>query len=156
MSLSQPAIEYAGEYLYSSARLRFRCFYLSSGSSSIVAAAVAADAATGFELFIIRLLLALILLSTRLLSLQILVIVSCSFSILLRYLFMYFYAFMTAGTVIVFVLVFVFIFAIVPFLLPVIFPILQDISKKTSVGTKPNAIHVMDSNTFSIGINMYV
>ena len=69
---------------------------------------------------------------------------------------MYFYAFMTAGIVIVFVLVFVFIFAIVPFLLPVIFPILQDISKKTSVGTKPNAIHVMDSNTFSIGINMYV
>lgn len=67
---------------------------------------------------------------------------------------MYFYAFMTAGTVIVFV--FIFIFAIVPFLLPVIFPILQDISKKTSVGTKPNAIHVMDSNTFSIGINMYV
>ena len=63
---------------------------------------------------------------------------------------------MTAGTVIVFVLVFVFIFAIVPFLLPVIFPILQDISKKTSVGTKPTAIHVMDSNTFSIGINMYV
>ena len=92
MSLSQPAIEYAGEYLYSSARLRFRCFYLSSGSnsSSIVAAAVAASAATVFELFIIRLLLALILLSTRLLSLQILMIVSCSFSILLRYLFMYF------------------------------------------------------------------
>ncbi len=61
---------------------------------------------------------------------------------------------MAAGTAIVFVLVF--IFAIVPFLLPVIFPILQDISKKTSVGTKPNAIHVMDSNIFSIGINMYV
>jgi hypothetical protein len=154
MSLSQPAIEYAGEYLYSSARLRFRCFYLSYGSS--IVAALAASAATVFELFIIRLLLALILLSTRLLSLQILVIVSCSFSILFKYLFMYFYAFMNAGTVIVFVLVFVFIFAIVPFLLPVIFPILQDISKKTNVGTKPNAIHVMDSNIFSIGINMYV
>jgi hypothetical protein len=61
---------------------------------------------------------------------------------------MYFYAFMTAGTVIVFVLVFVFILAIVPFLLPVIFPILQDISKKTSVGTKPNAIHVMNQIHF--------
>ena len=67
---------------------------------------------------------------------------------------MCFYAFMAAGTAIVFVLVF--IFAIVPFLLPVIFPILQDISKKTSVGTKPNAIHVMDSHASSIGIIMYV
>ena len=91
MSLSQSAIEYAGEYLCSSARLRFRCFYLSSGSS--IVAALAASAATVFELFIIRQLLALILLSTRLLSLQILVIVSCSFSILLRYLFMYFLCF---------------------------------------------------------------
>jgi hypothetical protein len=45
MSLSQSAIEYAGEYLCSSARLRFRCFYLSSGSSSIEAAVAAAVAA---------------------------------------------------------------------------------------------------------------
>lgn len=56
---------------------------------------------------------------------------------------------MIAGTVLVLAI-------IVPFLLPVILPILHDISKKTSVGTKPNAIHVMDSNMFSIEINMYV
>lgn len=55
MSLSQSAIEYAGEYLCSSARLRFRCFYLSSGSSSsssieaAVAAVAAASAVIVFE-----------------------------------------------------------------------------------------------------------
>ncbi len=59
---------------------------------------------------------------------------------------------MTAGTVLVLVLVSA---IVVPFLLPVIFPILHDISKKTSVGIKPNAIHVMDSNMFSIEINLY-
>ena len=51
MSLSQSAIEYAGEYLCSSARLRFRCFYLSSGSSSIEAAVAAVAAASAVIVF---------------------------------------------------------------------------------------------------------